>query len=144
MELEGILNISGKPGLFKVISQAKGRVIVESLIDSKRIAIHSNSKANTLQEIGIYTYNDTKPLSESLDSIAQKENGKESFSHKSSTEELSKYFREILHNYDEERVYISDIKKIIQWYNIMQSVDLIKIPKKSKEKSKEKNKKIKN
>ncbi len=140
MKLDGILNISGKPGLFKVISQAKGRVIVESLIDSKRIAIHSNSQANMLQEIGIYTYNDTKPLSEILDSIAQKENGKESISHKSSTEELIKYFREILHNYDEERVYISDIKKIIQWYNIMQSVDLIKIPKKNKEKKELKSK----
>ena len=136
MNLEGILNIAGKPGLFKVISQGQGRVVVESLIDGKRGAVHSNSQANMLQEIGIYTYNDTKPLSEIFDNIAQKENGKESISHKSSVEELTKYFRQILNDYDEERVYISDIKKVIQWYNCMQNNGLIELPKQNTNKTK--------
>ena len=132
MDLEGILNVSGKEGLFRLISQAKNTVIVESLIDGKRGPVHSNSGANMLAEIGIYTYDDTKPLSEIFDKIAKEENGKQTISHKSSKNELTKYFRKILTNYDEERVYISDIKKVLQWYNTMQNAGLIKLPKEEK------------
>ena len=130
MNLEGIINISGEPGLYKVISQRNNTVIVESIIDGKKIPLHSNSQANMLEEIGIYTYDDTKPLSEIFDDIAIKENKKQTISHKSSANQLTDYFREILSDYDEERVYISDIKKVIQWYNIMQEHGLIKLPKK--------------
>ena len=130
MNLEGIINISGEPGLYKVISQRNNTVIVESIIDGKKIPLHSNSQANMLEEIGIYTYDDTKPLSEIFDDIAIKENKKQTISHKSSTNQLTDYFREILCDYDEERVYISDIKKVIQWYNTMQEHGLIKLPKK--------------
>ena len=63
MNLEGIINISGEPGLYKVISQRNNTVIVESIINGKKIPLHSNSQANMLEEIGIYTYDDTKPLS---------------------------------------------------------------------------------
>lgn len=130
MNLEGIINISGEPGLYKVISQRNNTVIVESIIDGKKIPLHSNAQANMLEEIGIYTYDDTKPLSEIFDDMAIKENKKQTLSHKSSTNQLTDYFREILADYDEERVYISDIKKVIQWYNIMQYHGLIKLPKK--------------
>ena len=130
MNLEGIINISGEPGLYKVISQRNNTVIVESIINGKKIPLHSNSQANMLEEIGIYTYDDTKPLSEIFDDIAIKENKKQTISHKSSANQLTDYFREILSDYDEERVYISDIKKVIQWYNIMQEHGLIKLPKK--------------
>ena len=119
MNLEGILNVSGKPGLFKIVSQGKQMVIVESLTDGKKGALHSQSNANMLEEIGIYTYDDTKPIADIFDNIAKKENGEKTISHKSSKDELTKYFREILNNYDEERVYISDIKKVIQWYNLL-------------------------
>ena len=129
MNLEGIINISGEPGLYKVISQRNNTVIVESIINGKKIPLHSNSQANMLEEIGIYTYDDTKPLSEIFDDIAIKENKKQTISHKSSANQLTDYFREILSDYDEERVYISDIKKVIQWYNIMQENGLIKLPK---------------
>ena len=77
MKLEGILNISGKPGLFKIIKSAKNTIIAESLIDGKRNPIHSSSQANMLEEIGIYTYEETKPLSEIFENIAKKENGKQ-------------------------------------------------------------------
>ena len=77
MNLQGILNVAGKPGLFKVVSKGKSTVIVESLIDGKRGPVHSNSQANMLDEIGIYTYDDTKPLAEIFDDIAKKENGKQ-------------------------------------------------------------------
>ena len=83
-----------------------------------------------LEEIGIYTYDDTKSLSDIFDNIAQKENCKETINHKSSENELRAYFIEILPDYDQDRVYLSDIKKVFQWYNTMQKNDLIKITKK--------------
>lgn len=132
MKLEGILNVSGKPGLFKVVSNSKKTVIVESLTDRKREPLHAQSHANMLEEIGIYTYNDTKPLAEIFDDIAKKENGKKTISHKAPASDLTNYFREILADYDEERVYISDIKKVLQWYNAMQSAGLIELQKKEK------------
>ena len=128
MNLEGIINISGKPGLYKVISQGKNTVIVESLIDGKRTTLYSSAQANMLEEIGIYTYDDTKSLSEIFDNIAQKEKCKETINHKSSENELRAYFIEILPDYDQDRVYVSDIKKVFQWYNAMQKYGLIELP----------------
>ena len=136
MNLEGIINVSGKPGLFKVISRSSNNVIIESLIEKKRTAIYSHNQANLLDEIGIYTYNDTIPLSEIFTEIAKKTNCGPSINHKSSKTELTNYFRNILPEYDEERVYISDIKKVIQWYNSMQSLKMIKLEKTKKKESK--------
>ena len=141
MNLEGIINVAGKPGLYKVVSKGNKTVIVESFIDGKRSPLYSDNQANMLEEIGIYTYDDTKPLSEIFDEIAKKEKGEQSINHKSSTTQLTIYFREILKDYDEERVYISDIKKVIQWYNAMQKKGLIELPKLEKEKNKSSKKK---
>ena len=138
MNLEGIIAITGKTGLFKVISQGNNAVIVENLADKKRIPITARHQANTLNEIGIYTFEDTKPLSEIFDIIAKKENGKQGVSHKADKEELIKYFEEILPNYDVERVYISDIKKVIQWYNALQTADLIELPQAEKKTTRKK------
>ena len=134
MKLEGIINVSGKPGLFKIISRSNNTIIIESLTDQKRTAIYSHNQANLLDEIGIYTYNDTVPISDIFTEIAKKTSCGPSINHKSSKDELMNYFRDILPEYDEDRVYISDIKKVIQWYNIMQSVNLIKISKKETKK----------
>ena len=142
MNLEGIINVAGKPGLYKVVSQGNNTVIVESLTDGKKMPLHSHNQANMLDEIGIYTYDDTKPLSEIFDDIAKKENGKQALSHKSSTNQMNTYFREVLADYDEERVYMSDIKKVIQWYNAMQAFGLIEMPK-AEEKEKQPAKKKK-
>jgi len=117
MNLEGIIAVTGKPGLFKIISQGKNAVILENLMDKKRMPLTARHQAITLDEIGIYTYDDTKPLSDIFDDIAKKENKKQSISHKVSKEKLTTYFTEIVPDYDTERVYISDIKKVIQWYN---------------------------
>jgi len=133
MNLEGIINVTGKPGLYKVISQGNNTVIAESLADGKKTPLFSHNQSNMLEEIGIYTYDDTKPLSEIFDDLAIKENAGQALSHKSSTNQLTDYFREILADYDEERVYISDIKKVIQWYNSMQRNGLIKLPKTEKQ-----------
>ncbi len=121
MNLEGVIAITGKTGLFKVISQGNNAVIVENLADKKR-----------------YTFEDTKPLSEIFDIIAKKENAKQGISHKADKEELIKYFEEILPNYDVERVYISDIKKVIQWYNALQTADLIELPQAEKKTTRKK------
>ena len=126
MNLEGLINISGKNGLYKVISNSKNMIIVESLIDKKRIPIHSGNQANMLEEIGIYTYDDTKPLSSVFENIAKKENYNQTISHKLSKNELIEFFRQIVPNFDEEKVYISDIKKVIQWYNLLQGKKIIK------------------
>ena len=125
MNLEGILNISGETGLFKVVATTTNTIIVESLTDGKRKPISSHSKVNMLEEISLYTYSETKPLTEIFEDIAKQENGKKAISHKSQKNDLTNYFREILPEYDEERVYISDIKKVIQWYNSLHSFYLI-------------------
>lgn len=136
MNLEGIINVSGKPGLYKVISRSNNTVIIESLVDKKRSAIYSHNQANLLNEIGIYTYNDTTSLSDIFTVIANKTDCGLAINHKASKEELTSYFREILPEYDEERVYFSDIKKVIQWYNLMSDTGLITIEKKEKKEKK--------
>ena len=132
MNLEGILYISGKQGLFKIVSTSKNKIIIESLHDKKRTAISSNQQANMLEEIGIYTYTETVSLSTIFEKIAIRENANKTISHKSKDDEISSYFRQILNEYDEERVYLSNIKKVIQWYNLLQESDLIKLPEKKK------------
>lgn len=125
MNLEGIIAISGKPGLFKIIAQTKTGVVVESLLDKKRFAMSSSLKMSALQDIAIYTYTEEVPLSEVLDKISAKESGNLSIGHKSSKDILINYFNEILEDYDESRVYVSDIKKVISWYNTLNQVGLV-------------------
>ena len=138
MNIEGIINVSGKSGLHKIISQAKNSVIVESLTDKKRIPVYSHTQANSLEEIGIYTYDDTLPLVDVFTNIAKKEDCKSCISHKTSKTELEDYFREILPEYDEDRVYISDIKKVVQWYNALQAAGMVELPKVEEKKTKKK------
>lgn len=121
MELKDIVAINGKPGLYEIKAQSKGGIIVESLIDSKRIPITATHNISALNEIAIYTYDEEIPLRIVLKSIGEKENGKEALSHKENGKILTSYFREVLPNFDEERVYTSNIKKIVQWYNLLAS-----------------------
>ncbi|HSQ47338.1 MAG: hypothetical protein A3F91_04915 [Flavobacteria bacterium RIFCSPLOWO2_12_FULL_35_11] len=121
MELKDIVAINGKPGLYEIKAQSKGGIIVESLIDSKRIPITVTHNISALNEIAIYTYEEEIPLRIVLKSIGEKENGKEALSHKENDKVLTSYFREVLPNFDEERVYTSNIKKIVQWYNLLAS-----------------------
>ena len=134
MKLEGIINVSGKPGLHKIISKGKNSVIVESLIDKKRMPVYSHINANSLEEIGIYTYKDSIPLADVFTKIAKKTKCSQCISHKENTKDLVDYFREILPEYDEERVYISDIKKVYLWYNVLHSAGLVSLPKTNKKK----------
>ena len=124
MEVEGIISVAGKPGLYKVVGQTKNGVIVEALADNRRIAMNSSSKMSALQDIAIYTYTEEIPLVDVLDMIRLKEAGKPTIGHKSSSNVLLSYFREILKDFDEDRVYPSDIKKVISWYNTLQKAGL--------------------
>ena len=120
MSLEKILSIAGKPGLFHLKAQTRGGFLAESLIDGKKVSVSTRHNVSLLSEIAIYTLKEEVPLRDVFKAISEKENGKETISHKSTKDQLEEYFFEILPDYDEDRVYASDIKKIIQWYNILQ------------------------
>ena len=149
MNIDGIIAVSGKPGLYKVIGQTKNGVIVTSLSDGKKLAMSSSSKMSALQDIAIYTYAEEIPLVDVLEKIRIKEEGKATIGHKSSAAVLSDYFRTILDDYDEDRVYPSDIKKVISWYNTLQKEGLAvesveeEAPEEVKEKKEEKKPKAK-
>lgn len=119
MEYSKIIAVAGKPGLFEVMSQTKTRFIVESLLDKKRFPIASANNVSLLENIAIYTYEEEVPLLIIFKSIFEKENGGKALSHKESGNKLTSYFAEVLPDYDDERVYTSNIKKVIQWYNIL-------------------------
>ncbi len=123
MELKDIVAINGKPGLYEIKAKSKGGIIVESLIDSKRFPITVTQNISALNEIAIYTYEEEIPLRIVLKSMGEKENGKEAINPKENGKVLTSYFREILPNFDEERVYTSNIKKVLQWYNLLASKD---------------------
>lgn len=119
MNLTGIIAISGRPGLYKVIAQGKNNIIVESLIDNKRFPAYATDKISALDDISIYTYDEDAPLKDLLSAIYKKEDGKMCPSHKESLTVLQNYLLELLPNYDQERVYSSDVKKMFQWYNLL-------------------------
>ncbi|WP_424494490.1 DUF5606 domain-containing protein [Salinimicrobium sp. GXAS 041] len=119
MELDKVLSISGKPGLYELKAQTRGGFIAESMMDGKKISVNMRHNVSLLSEIAVYTYTEEVPLREIFQKIKEKEDGGEAISHKESKAKLEEYFSEILPDYDVDRVYISDIKKIIQWYNLL-------------------------
>lgn len=119
MNLTGIIAISGRSGLYKVVAQGKNNLIVESLEDRKRFPAYASDRISALEDISIYTYDEDVALKTIYDSIYTKENGGVAPSHKESKEVLENYLAEVLPNFDRERVYPSDIKKLFQWYNLL-------------------------
>ncbi|MEM5564248.1 DUF5606 domain-containing protein [Psychroserpens sp. AS72] len=126
MTLDKILSISGKPGLYKIVTQTRNGFVVESLIDQKKVSVNIHSNISVLSEIAVYTLTEELPLREVLKKIRTKEDSKQtSISHKDSKDKLEEYFFEVLPDYDEDRVYASDIKKIVQWYNLLEKHDML-------------------
>ena len=119
MKLDKLIVVSGKPGIFKISSQSKAGIIVESLTDKKKFPIHAIQNVSSLNDIAIYTDSTEIPLREVFKTIHKKEEGKRTIDHKGSKVVLTDFFTGILPNYDTERVYPSNIKKIVQWYNIL-------------------------
>jgi|SRR5690554_516643 len=139
MNLSAVISISGKPGLSKIVKQSRNGIIVESLVDGSRFPVHGTERVSSLEDISIYTYEEDILLSKVFELMNEKYEGKESISHKSSAKELSEAFKEILPNYDAERVYSSDIKKVFQWYNLLVEKGLMQ-ENAEEEKEEEKNK----
>lgn len=125
MSLEKILAISGKPGLYELKIQTRSGFLAESLVDGKKLNVGLHSNVSLLSEISVYTFDGELPLGQVFKSIAEKEDNKEAISHKEDKEKLEAYFAEVVPNYDVDRVYASDIKKIINWYNMLITKELI-------------------
>ena len=125
MNLEKILSISGKPGLYALKIQTRTGFVAESLLDGKKITVGLRSNVSLLSEISMYTNSAEKPLAEVMRNIAIKEDNGPAISHKEDNTTLVTYFKEILPDYDEDRVYPSDIKKVINWYNMLQAKGLV-------------------
>lgn len=127
MALEQIISVSGKPGLYKILSQTNYGLVAESLEDGKKVPVYSNYRISALVEISMYTYGEDVPLAEILWSIYEKE-GKKEVSTKMSDAEVRAWFETVLPDYDKERVYTSDIKKLVKWYNLLLKNNLITKP----------------
>lgn len=126
MSLQKILAISGKPGLFELKIQTRTGFVAESFLDGKKITVGMRSNVSLLSEIAVYTYAEEIKLAAVFKAIATKENNEPTaISHKEDNAVLTSYFREVLPEFDEDRVYPSDIKKIINWYNMLQPKGLV-------------------
>lgn len=119
MELSKILSIAGKPGLYQIISQSRGGVVVTSLVDGKKLAIGQTQRVSTLSDISIYTEEGDEPLANIFKAFLEKSEGKALEMELNDSAALRAFFYEILPNHDEERVYTSDVKKIVKWYNLL-------------------------
>ncbi len=125
MNLEKILAISGKPGLYVLKVQTRTGFVAESLIDGKKITVGLKSNVSLLSEISMYTNSEERPLAEVMRNIAIKEDNGPAISHKEDNAKLIAYFLEILPDYDQDRVYPSDIKKVLNWYNMLQAKGMV-------------------
>lgn len=129
MNLKEIMAIAGKPGLYKMIAQAKNGIVVESIIDQKRLQAFTHDKVSTLEEISIYTESGDKPLKEVLQVMFEKLDGKPAPDNKADANKTKQFFGEMLPDYDKERVYVSHMQKIISWYNLLLEHNLIDLNK---------------
>ena len=140
MELQEIISITGRPGLFKVVAQGKNNVIVESIVDKKRFPAYASDRISTLGDISIYTTEEDVKLTDVLASFHDEYKGKECPSHKEDLSVLERLLEKILPTYDKERVYKSDLRKIFQWYNILikAGITIKEVEEKPEEKTEEK------
>lgn len=132
MDLKGIISISGKPGLYKVVAQGRNNIIVKSLNDERKFPVFATDKISALEDISIYTYEEDLPLVEVYKKLADLEGYKKSINHKENGNVLREKVVEFLPNYDEERVFDTDLKKLFQWYNLLIDKKIITKPKAEK------------
>jgi len=125
MDLKKILAVSGRPGLYQMIAQSPRGIVSESLLDGKRVTLFSHERISTLEEISIFTTENDMRLKDVLRILFEKLEGKPAISHKSSANELRNFMEEMVPDYDAERVYNSDIQKLVNWYNLLLEKNLI-------------------
>lgn len=123
--LKGILSISGQSGLFKLVAESKNNIIVESIETKKRLPVYSTAKVSALEDIAIYTLEGDTPLKDIFKAISDEEGGGSAISHKASGNELKSYFEKVVPDYDKDRVYVSDIKKVLLWYNTLHENEML-------------------
>lgn len=138
MNLQGIISIAGRPGLYKVVAQGKNTVIVESMSDKKRFPAHASDKISSLEDISVYTTDEDVKLTEVYSKMYDTLGGKEALSHKEDASKLREFVLTFLPNYDSERVYDSDVRKLFQWYNTLLSEGLLTPEVKEESKEEEK------
>ena len=135
--LKEILSISGKPGLFKLINNTANALIVESLLDGKRFPAYSNAKIIALEDISIYTEDEDMPLKTVFKRMYEKAEGKPASNHKESSAAITNYIESVIPEYDADRVYVSDMRKMIQWYNLLLDKNLLNFDEPEEEKKEE-------
>jgi hypothetical protein len=140
MDFTKILSISGKSGLFKVVSQLKNAVLVESLTDKKRFPAFAHDKISSMEEIAVFTVGEAKPLKEIFKTLYENKEGKPTIDPKTGDKELKEYFLTLVPDYDQDRVYISDIRKIISWYNLLVENQLLDFTEKAEDEKKDEDK----
>jgi hypothetical protein len=119
MDLSKVLSISGKPGLFKILAQSKGGVVVESLSDGKRLSVGQSQRVSTLGDISIYTVDGDVPLKDIFASLLTRTDSKALEVDPNDAKALRNLLLEVLPDHDQDRVYISDIRKMVKWYNTL-------------------------
>jgi len=138
MKLDDILSIGGKPGLYKLVKATRQGVLVESLLDQKRMPVSQRADVSALSDIAIYTYEEELPLNEVYDRLYEKLNGEKALdAKKASGDELREFMSDFLPDYDEDRVYTSHLKKLFSWYNLLHDCGLLNRSEESAEASEE-------
>jgi hypothetical protein len=119
MKISDVLAISGKPGLFKILASSPKNLVVESMIDGKRSSIPGSLRVSSLSDITMYTLEEDVPLREILKSMFDKNKGKPALSHNSAPQEVKDFIDSVVNDLDHGRVYASDLRKLVQWYNLL-------------------------
>lgn len=133
--LKEILAVTGKPGLYRLVSRGNNMLIIESLEDGKRMPTYARDKIVSLADISMFTTSDDKPLNEVLIALQTKQNGKpvDFDIKKADNEQLRQFFCEVLPDFDRDRVYPSDIRKLLLWYNLLLKADITDFTEKDEE-----------
>ena len=126
IDLKGIIAISGQPGLYKIVAQSKNGIIVEGLTDKKRVNVYASTRVSTLTDISMFTTGDDKPIDEIMTAIFEKEKGGAAIDNKADDKAVADYFGSVVPDYDKERVYVSNMRKLFSWYNTLQTTGNLK------------------
>ena len=119
MDLNKILSIAGKPGLYKLVAQSKNGLIIESLIDGKRMNAFMNEKISSLEEISLFSHNEDVALKDVLRNMFNLTKGQKAIDNKAEDAKIKELFGQVVPEYDQDRVYVSHMRKVIGWYNLL-------------------------
>jgi hypothetical protein len=133
IDLTGIIAITGQPGLYKIVAQSKNGIIVEGLADKKRVNVYASTKVSTLSDISMFTTGDDKPIEEIMTAVFDKEKGGPAVDSKADDKAVEAYFKAVVPDYDKDRVYVSNMRKLFSWYNTLQTTDNLKKKEEKKE-----------